>query len=214
MGPKAFYTELFATLGLDVDEATGKYLQQVDDWRAKRIASRKTASYRRKRNKRMYDKILSYHAELKKDREKNQFYETCSALNDDVPGDVAGNNEDKPQSRAKKRQKKDSTETTLPIGPRPAGCKEDNYCKTCMQWGHKRKSSRLCLMNKSVTNEFPSSEDIAAMTEEEQQRTQLNVLDCIALTTEDSDDSSRNESTPARIEAIIQDDSMDNDETA
>ncbi|CAB9527073.1 unknown protein [Seminavis robusta] len=97
------------------------------------------------------------------------FYETCSALDD-------------PSEPARKKQKtKNNNKPEPPKTAKPVGCADDNYCKACGNWGHKRRSSRLCPMNRKLCDSHPSVVQLEAMTEEEQQRTQQSLLDSIPL---------------------------------
>ncbi|CAB9529560.1 hypothetical protein SEMRO_2543_G330750.1 [Seminavis robusta] len=172
---------VFETLGLELDASTVHYLEQVDNWRAKRIASRKTSTYRQQRNKKVYAKLLAYHSQLKADRVKNQYYETCTALNEDEPERVSG----EPQS---KKRKKSKTPVLPPDNQPPAGCALDNWCRACREWGHKRRTSRLCSMNKKLHASHPSLEQLESMPEKEQHKTQQSLLDTIPLDIEDSDE--------------------------
>ncbi|CAB9512042.1 hypothetical protein SEMRO_515_G158310.1 [Seminavis robusta] len=132
-----------------------------------------------KRNQRTYAKILEYHTVLKEEKSNNTFYQSGTAMDDD---DVEAG-----ESPRKKRK----TGEKSPTGEKPDGMKEDNWCKSCLQWGHKRSNSTLCPNNKKkkapVLANMPSVEELEAMTEAECVSVQMAALDSVALEEEDDE---------------------------
>ncbi|CAB9529831.1 unknown protein [Seminavis robusta] len=108
------------------------------------------------------------------------FYETCSALEE-------GKDTTEPPKK-KRKNGSSSSKVSPPSSNRPVGCKEDNYCGTCGNWGHKRRSSKLCPMNKKLTHVHPSLTALETMTDNERERTQQSLLDTIPLDTDNTED--------------------------
>ncbi|CAB9514473.1 hypothetical protein SEMRO_655_G182280.1 [Seminavis robusta] len=98
----------------------------------------------------------------------------------------------------------DGTEKESPIGPVrdcPDGMNEDNWCRSCGEWGHKRSTSKACVNNKKNAGKFPSVEELATMTLPEQESTQTSLLDNIPLNNDNS--------TEEELHKALVDDLMD-----
>ncbi|CAB9510936.1 hypothetical protein SEMRO_460_G147490.1 [Seminavis robusta] len=124
------------------------------------------------------------------------FYETCSALDEGT------------EPKRKKQKTKSNNTQMHPQGPKPAGCSDDNYCKACGNWGHKRRTSRLCPKNRKLCDSHPSVSALEGMTDDQVKETQQSLLDSIPLEMEETEAHNRT----LIVENILEDNDNDEDD--
>ncbi|CAB9530193.1 hypothetical protein SEMRO_2781_G336950.1 [Seminavis robusta] len=91
---------------------------------------------------------------------------------------------DEPPKKKARKSKTTTNNNKQPTGERPHGMNEDNWCRSCAQWGHKRSTSKLCPNNKrkkTVVPVLPSVQQLEAMSLVESESATMDALDYITL---------------------------------
>ena len=135
LGYRRFFELLFDLCGMTVDDGTLHYLKKQQKARHERMVDGRKSESKKKRQAKLYRKLKKHHEKLRKDKAQGIHYQPGVGMTD--PAEAAERLAQKAANEARDQ----------PPGDKPAGMDNNNWCKACRQWGHRRRNSKLCAMN-------------------------------------------------------------------
>ena len=147
-GFEEFFTKVYTSLGIQIENGTWHYLQVTANWKAKHLARSQTREYKLKREAKTHEKIRMYVEQLRQSRRDNLFYESGIAMDPEQQAIYTPINRKETTAEQEKPKKR---------------------CK-CGSTSHQRTNNSDCPLNKRNDGWEIALQRVVEMEREEQQK--------------------------------------------